>query len=127
MMPKLNNSSSDAKEINSLASSSPLAEDSAPAGSNVSLSVPFHEEKPKLENSESKNSSNVVAPLVPNKGIEVVAMSAGFYNQKRIGEGESFVIKSFDQIGAWMKCKNPELEKKRVEFYELKKAKKAEK
>lgn len=113
-MPKLNSA-----EI------SPLIDDSASAESEVSLSVPSHEEfdKPMLEDSQSNNSTNVAAVLAPKKGIEVVAMSSGFYNQKRIREGESFFIKSEQEFGSWMKCKDSAMEKKRIEFYKLKKAK----
>lgn len=58
------------------------------------------------------------------KPIEVVATRRGFYDNQRKTEGESFTIKNFDEIGEWMKCVDSQLEKKRLEFFKQKKAKK---
>lgn len=66
--------------------------------------------------------SDVAMPLVPKSGIKVVATRKGFYNQLRVKEGDEFIIKDFSKIGEWMKCVDPALERKRVEFYKNKKA-----
>lgn len=123
VMPSLNKSSS-GDEINSSLSSSPLTDDSASAESDVSLNVPLHEEKPAMVNIDKDISTQLNVPSAPKKGIEVVAQMKGFYNQKRYNQGDSFLIKSEEQFGSWMKCVDPAFEKKRIEIIKLRKAKK---
>jgi hypothetical protein len=59
-----------------------------------------------------------------SKGIEVVATRKGFYNQRRISEGEKFIVKKKENLGEWMKCVDPALERERFNFFKNKKAKK---
>jgi hypothetical protein len=44
------------------------------------------------------------------KDIEVVALQPGFMAPLRIAEGTRFTVKSFEQLGFWMKCVDPEIE-----------------
>lgn len=83
------------------------------------LEVPSH--IPSYESAESKNSS-LVTPPAPKKGIEVEALRKGFYNQHRLKEGEKFTVKTFEELGEWMKCTDPDLQKKHYENLKIKKA-----
>ena len=84
------------------------------------LALPEHV-KPILESVENKSESLVSAsPL--KKGIEVVALRKGFYNQHRLKENETFTVKSFEDLGEWMKCLDPDLQKKHFENLKNKKA-----
>lgn len=67
-------------------------------------------EEPKME-----------APKVEK--VAVVATRLGFFNGKRMVEGEMFQLDSMKQFGSWMKLADPVAEKKRQE--ELKKKKEA--
>lgn len=97
---------------------------SSEAGSE-DLNVPGHElTKPHLDKAEEKDNSLVkVAFNTPRNGIEVMATRKGFYNQHRIQENETFKIGSFEELGDWMKCVDPDLEKKRLEILKSRKAK----
>lgn len=46
------------------------------------------------------------------KPIEVVAIRAGFYAQGRRPPGQKFQVAKFTQLGSWMKCVDPEIQKK---------------
>ena len=81
------------------------------------------DEKPDYVDPE-KNDSVIDIPEFPKTGIKVVATQKGFYNQKRINPGEEFTVKTKKRLGSWMKCLDPAIEKKRVEFFKNKKAKK---
>ena len=61
--------------------------------------------------------------LTSKKKIDVVALRKGFYNQHRLAEGDEFQVKKFEDLGEWMRCKDPVLEKKRVQFLKEKKEK----
>ena len=102
--------------------------DSKLDSSPIKLSVPLHDEevfkKPLLNTPDSNNSSTIAVPLISKQGIEVVAIRKGFYNRNRYKEGDKFFIRSEEQFGEWMKCVDPILEKKRIELYKSKKAKK---
>ncbi len=80
--------------------------------------------KPITESFEEKSNSSIVAPKISKSGIEVVALRNGFYNQHRLVEGNVFVVKSFEDLGEWMKCIDPDLQKKHLENLKNKKAKK---
>lgn len=82
------------------------------------------DKRPELDSPDNKSQSNVNVMENPKNGIKVKAIRAGFFKQKRIREGDEFTIKNFDQVGEWMRCLDKELEKKRVKFYEDKKARK---
>jgi len=72
---------------------------------------------------ETKLDSIVEIPSIPKKGIDVVATRAGFFGNRRIAIGQKFVVKTLEGLGLWMKCEDPELEKKRVKILEDKKIK----
>lgn len=80
-------------------------------------------EKPQLNDPE-KNDSVVTVANMSQSGIKVVATRKGFYNQTRISEGQSFIIRSFEEVAEWMSCVDPIIEKKRIQFIKDKKAKK---
>lgn len=79
-------------------------------------------EKPKLRTLEQTISNTFEVPEVPKRGIEVVASMKGFYNNRRIREGQKFFVKNFEDLGAWMICEDKALERKRLEFLKQKKA-----
>lgn len=89
----------------------------------LELDIPSHD-KPIIESFEQKSHSNIVAPKISKNGLEVVALGKGFYNQHRIKEGDVFIIKSFEELGQWMKCVDPDLQKMHLENIKNKKAKK---
>ena len=90
------------------------------------LSVPSHEsqseiKKPEIDKGEGKVESNIKTPIAPKDGIEVVATREGFFNQHRIKRGQSFKVSKVEQLGDWMSCKDPSMEKERVKRIEQKK------
>ncbi len=72
---------------------------------------------------ETDLDSVIKVPVVPKKGIDVIATRAGFFGQQRISLGQKFVVKNFEQLGLWMKCEDKDLERKRVKSLEDKKRK----
>ena len=91
--------------------------------SSEGLMPPAHEEKVQISTPEDDNDS--IVPVQLNKqGIEVIADRKGFFGQQRISKGEKFNIKSEEQFGEWMICTDPEMEKKRKQYFKEKKAKK---
>jgi hypothetical protein len=46
-------------------------------------------------------------------GVQVVAMREGFFDQKRIKEGDVFMIGNMNQLGSWMKITDAKLEAER--------------
>lgn len=78
--------------------------------------------KPKIVD-PSSNDSEIDIPLVPKSGIEVVATRKGFFNQDRKKAGSTFTVLKFEELGEWMECVDPAIEKKRVEFFKKKKMK----
>lgn len=64
--------------------------------------------------------SEVKVPLVPRKGIDVTATRKGFYGQLRVKSGDKFVVKNLESLGTWMKCDDPDWERKRIKFLENK-------
>lgn len=87
------------------------------------LIPPSHEEKVQVIKPEDDNDSIIPVPLT-KQVIKVVATRKGFYGQERISEGTEFSVSSFKVLGEWMKCLEPEMEKKRLQFFKDKKAKK---
>jgi len=100
-------------------------------GEDKTLDVPAHDEqnasvlqKPATPDLHSPEISSIIKLSELSKnGIQVVATRKGFYNQNRIREGEVFRIQSFEDIGEWMKCTDPDLEKERVKFFKEKRRK----
>lgn len=88
------------------------------------LDAPSHETKVIIESPEETITSNVDIPVVTNMGIKVIATREGFFGQQRLKEGSSFTVKKFENLGEWMKCEDAVIERKRVEFFKKKKAKK---
>lgn len=70
---------------------------------------------------ESNSEVSVPKVEVKQKGIEVVALRAGFYKGSRRVQGDKFVVSSLDKVGTWMKCVDEKLE---VEHQKLIKEKK---
>lgn len=90
--------------------------------SSEGLIPPAHEEKVEIESPEDDNDSIIPVPLT-KQNIEVIAERKGFYGQQRIAKGQTFSVSSFDALGEWMICVDPELEKKRIQFFIDKKVK----
>lgn len=120
MMPKMPNMPS----VNN-GSSSPLV-DGLDSSDPSSLDAPLHEDKPIIETGDRSDSNKSIlsVPSAPKKGIEVVALRDGFYNQMRKAQGSKFTIRDESEFGEWFRCVEPSFEKKRVNFYKEKKAKK---
>ena len=116
VMPKSENKNTESS--NSVDSSSPVAASKGAA----TLEAPMHDEKPKLETFESRV-SNSLKMGKPHPGIKVMATRKGFYNQRRIVEGTKFSVKSFEELGEWMKCEDASIEEKRVKVLKEKKMK----
>lgn len=87
------------------------------------LTPPSHEEKVEIVNPDDDNDSIKPVPLT-KQVIEVVATRKGFYGQQRIVAGQTFKIAKEEDLGEWMTCTNPEMEKKRKKFFKDKKARK---
>ena len=73
---------------------------------------------------ESKVVSNVSVPKIPKTGIAVIATRKGFYGQQRLKEGDKFVVRKIQDLGEWMKCIEPSMERERLNYFKDKKAKK---
>jgi hypothetical protein len=77
-----------------------------------------------LRDGADKAPSPVDPPAEPiRRNIEVIATRPGFFKNMRRKEGDKFTIPSMDQIGEWMKCANPVLEKERLVMLAKKKVK----
>lgn len=68
---------------------------------------------PPLPGAEQSAPDASQAPAQPakKKMVDVIAMRAGFYRQKRISVGMEFQVRE-DELGTWMKCVDPVLQKK---------------
>jgi len=93
-----------------------------------SLNVPENQEnvvegeKPVVyDNHENKVSNSQPVPVAPKSGIEVIALRPGFIGQRRRKVGDRFKVAKFEALGEWMKCVDPTIEKKRIEFFKEKK------
>jgi len=75
--------------------------------------------KPVLKGQELKH-NELKLPKAPKEGFEVIATEAGFYNQERKVENDVFSIAKFEEVGSWMRFTDPDLDKKRREYFELK-------
>lgn len=85
------------------------------------LDVPTIEKVEVIDAAESE--SEIKLPKVPVGGIEVVATRKGFFGQQRYKKDDKFFVKSFEELGEWMKCSDSNFEKQRVAFFKEKKAK----
>ena len=89
----------------------------------VDLNVPeqSQEDVPvEIIDPEKDMDSNVQIPIESKLGIEVVASRKGFFGQQRYKENDKFKVKKFGQLGSWMRCIDPVMEKKRSEFFKNK-------
>lgn len=93
-----------------------------PGFDDAGLEAPSHV-VPEIEKNDIVH-SNISAPKVPSKGLEVKAKQKGFYNQHRFRENDIFFIKNWDELGEWMILTDPDLEKKHLQEIKEKKAKK---
>lgn len=107
-MPKPNHS-----DDTQVSSNSSLGEGAQAPESGKTLHVPTHESE------ESQPENPVISK--PSDKIEVVATRKGFYGQMRKRKGDKFHIEGFQQVGDWMECIDPALEKKRRELLKFKK------
>lgn len=64
---------------------------------------------------EPKSNEIVVSPK-STRSIQVVATEKGFYKQMRKAPGDEFAVEKFEQLGSWMKCVDPVMEKKRLDL-----------
>lgn len=65
-------------------------------------------------------------PVIPPKKIKVVALAKGFFAQDRKVEGDEFEVSSMKQLGSWMKCVDPTIQKMHEEAMRQKKKRKVE-
>jgi hypothetical protein len=84
-----------------------------------SLEPQLNEEMPQLRKTmmDREMPSPAPEPVVPVKpavrGIEVVALRDGMYKKyRRKAGGKSFIVDKFEELGSWMKCVDPAIEKK---------------
>ncbi len=54
------------------------------------------------------------AKPAPVAAIEVVALAKGFYKQSRKVEGDKFTVPRLEDMGSWMKCVDPTMQKKHI-------------
>lgn len=104
------------KEISPAPEATPVGIASGSEELMLSLDVPTY------KTAESENTSLKSIPQIPANGIEVMATRNGFYNLHRIVENDIFTVRKFEDLGEWMKCLDPDLEKERVKFFKNKKA-----
>lgn len=62
------------------------------------------------------------APAPKNAKIEVVAIEKGFFKQQRKDKGDKFFVDKFEQLGSWMKCVDPGMQKKHAEAMKARKS-----
>jgi hypothetical protein len=82
--------------------------------------------KPQISSADGNSKTHKKVAPSPRKGIEVVAMRKGFYNQQRYEPGDQFFIRERSELGEWMKCVDAGEEKYRVDFFKKKKSRKPE-
>lgn len=122
-MPLMNDKNKD--DVSSDMSVSSLSgEVSNDASLGEELKAPNHEDKPVEYVDASKSSSEVETPIVSRNGIAVKATRLGFFANRRYKKGDTFNVMTFQQLGDWMTCEDPIIERKRLEFIKSKKAKK---
>jgi hypothetical protein len=119
---------SESNPLNQMPQMPGVVQAAAPALPPLELDTPSHEgldDKPKINKPDEQSVSNVKVVPSPKKGIEVVATRKGFFRQSRRREGDVFVVPSFELLGDWMKCTDPNLEKQRLQMIKERKSNKA--
>lgn len=106
-MPSLKTQGTSSSESSGSDLSPSFAEDS------VSSDAGSAKENPAII--DPSKSGNLAEVRTVRRGIEVVALEKGFYNQNRIAEGNRFTIKSEEDFGTWFRCIDPVMEGKRLE------------
>lgn len=82
-----------------------------PANESPSSVEPVEGPKPDSSPAESASVQTVVP--VQAKGIEVVALRAGYFNGQRKKEGDKFTISTMSKLGDWMKLTDAKAERER--------------
>lgn len=79
---------------------------------------------PPVEEGSESEKKPAVAPS-KMRTIEVVALAKGVWlcHRKDVGDKFTISIKSLDQIGTWMKCTDPQLQKEHERTMDEKKKK----
>lgn len=66
---------------------------------------------------EEKAEPTVAKPWAPKSTkIKVVALKEGVFKRSSKNPGDKFEVDSFNELGSWMLCLDPETEKKHLEF-----------
>jgi hypothetical protein len=98
--------------------------------------APMPDEKDMPELSVEDHAESKAMPSLPNAdlkpipkaapmNIEVVANKPGFYKSRRKKVGDKFVVTRFSELGSWMTCVDPLIQKKHVEVLNERKAKRS--
>lgn len=67
------------------------------------------------------DTSKASPPPPVTRGIEVMAMRPGFYRQNRYSVGDKFMVRGTADLGSWMRCTDPTLEKQHLRAIQDKK------
>lgn len=81
------------------------------------------DEIPAISNKPAESDSVKIIKSKSPKGIEVVALQNGYFQNCRKVEGDRFFISDMSKLGKWMKCVDPKIE---AQHQENQKAKKQE-
>lgn len=91
------------------------------------LTVPNLEQDQKSDNQVSIDETQDTIKKddeLESKPIEVIALRPGYFASNRVAAETKFTIPSFSQLGSWMECTDPEIQKLHLEAIEAKKPKK---
>lgn len=91
-----------------------------PIGGQVS-SVDQEEEIQVVSSKPAESDSIKVVKPKPAKGIEVIALQNGYFQNSRKVEGDRFFISDMSKLGKWMKCVDPKIEAQHQEIQKQKK------
>lgn len=105
-MPSIKSGSTDSSSESDLSPS--FAEDSVEQSAG---SAEVDTERPILIDTSKSGNQAEVRPR--SRGIKVVAVEKGFYNQMRLNDGDEFTIRSEEDFGSWFRCIDMVLEEKR--------------
>ncbi len=72
------------------------------------VEIPQPEEVKEPQAFPASHSEKIIP--VSKKGIEVVAVRAGYFKCMRKVEGDKFIVPNMDQLGSWMKCVDGKVE-----------------
>ncbi len=80
---------------------------------------------PPLPSNAATEKSGAAPVPQPSRAIAVVATAAGFHKGHRKSEGDAFTVAKFEELGSWMKCVDPTMQKKHEEHQRSLKEKRA--